>query len=680
MPTVVSFAPPLATLIDLWVSYCEQRGLTPESLAPLNGELLPHDKVAKLIGNHVFGCGALGGYVFPASGNLPCDHLVAKLLYKPEDEFAVPKVAGNLKPRKAPKYLNQAGAPNYLFIPPNLTDWFIPEARYDLIITEGPLNAYRLAQQGFHAVGLNGVNNYRIGGKNTPLMPQLVQLVQSQQVNNIILMFDSEVPDRPDLLTPLNKLATEIARLRKDRINTLYTCFPLSRADGSKRGPDDFLQDIGLDQFSQHLLTQKRSWEDHPYLQAERKAVERFIFDESSGMYWDTKMRQLVKSDHADKILMSGGQIDSLSGKVVVMSTKLMMLAPSLRIAQGVRYAPETEQEYFQDLRTLNFYINKHNPADVPQAVKGDVKIAYEMLRSICRDSPAAVDKIVMIAAKHAQDPALQPKYGILLTGEQRAGKSNFAKLIGLSLSKRYHSARVNLDDKKDTVGWRGFACKEWPEFDKEMDDEWLKDLITGETYTVRALFTSGYEEVNHTLNIFTANGLQSKIQDGDKRFVVGGYAVGDNKALGLEFEDWVRGPGPSYFRYHLLHEVDTSGYDTLDTWTEMKEAVVEASKSYRSSVKDIIIDELEQVPGLECVPNIVLEGLLSPHKVNVISFVKEYGQFFVKPAMESVKINGHPYRFRAFANLNKWRNETDSEEYRKQFALAQKLISTAKY
>lgn len=673
MSSVVSFSPAGPNLIELWTQYCAARGL---DTSQLTGELLALDKVAKLIGNHVYGCSPVGGFVFPASGQTPCDHLVAKLLYRPSDPTA-PKVGDTLKPKKAPKYLNQAGAPNYLFIPPCVTDW--ATSKYDLIITEGPLNAYRLAQQGLHAVGLNGVNNFRIGGKNTPLMPQLVQFAQSAQVENIVLMFDSEVPERPDLLLPLNKLAGELAKIRRERANTIFVCFPLSRANGDKRGPDDFLQDVGINAFRQHIASSKQVWEDHPYLQAERRAVERFIFDESSGMFWDTKMRQLIKSDHVDKILLPGGQIDNLNGKSVVMTSKLMMLSPHVRIAQGVRYAPDRSEEYYPAGEGVH-YINKYNPVDVPQPIKGDVSIAYEMLRSICRSSPSAISKILLIAAKHAQDPALSPKYGILLTGEQRAGKSNFARLLGTALSKRYHSARVNLDDKKDTVGWRGYAAKEWPEFDREMDEEWLKDLITSETYTVRALFTPGYEERNHTLNIFTANGLQSKIQEGDKRFVIGGYAVGDDQRLGLEFEEWVKGPGPNYFRYHLLNDIDASGYDKLDTWTELKEAVIEASKTYRSSVRDLVQEQLMEIPGLECVPNVVLEHLLQPHKVNVISFIKEYGQYFTKPAREMVKINGHPYRFRAFLNHKRWRTEDSVAAYQEQFELSQRLVAREKF
>jgi energy-coupling factor transporter ATP-binding protein EcfA2 len=354
-------------------------------------------------------------------------------------------------------------------------------------------------------------------------------------------------------------------------------------------------------------------------------------------------------------------------------------LAAGPRIAQGRRYQPDLDDIYFpDDEEPPRYYINTFQPEDVPKAIKGDVSIAYKMMESICRNTPSAVQKLMTIAAKHAQFPALMPKYGVLMTGQQGSGKSTLARLIGLALSKRYNSAKVNLDISFNSE-WRGFACKEWPEFDRNMGEEFLKDLITGEDYIVSVKYGMDFKEKNHTLNIFTCNGLQSKIQEGDRRFLVVGDAKADDKKLGLEFEAWVNGMGPNHFRYHLLNDIDCSNYDLLNVWTEMKDAVIDASKSYKSTVKDYVIEELEQVEGLECPPNVVVQLLLDAHKVPIISFNKEFGQYFIKPALEKVKIDGFPQRFRAFKNHEKWRNETSTEEYVKQFRLAQKLLNRSK-
>jgi len=193
----------------------------------------------------------------------------------------------------------------------------------------------------------------------------------------------------------------------------------------------------------------------------------------------------------------------------------------------------------------------------------------------------------------------------------------------------------------------------------------------------VSVKYSTNYREKNHTLNIFTCNDLQSKIQEGDRRFLVVGDAKADNKKLGLEFEAWVNGMGPNHFRYHLLNDIDCSNYDLLDVWTEMKDAVIEASKSVKATTKDLVIEDLRMIPGLTCLPNIMLEKVLESigYRYGIISFLKEFRQTFIKPKKEMIKIGGHPYRFSAFDDHEKWFKEENTDEYRKQYDLAERYL-----
>jgi hypothetical protein len=75
-----------------------------------------------------------------------------------------------------------------------------------------------------------------------------------------------------------------------------------------------------------------------------------------------------------------------------------------------------------------------------------------------------------------------------------------------------------------------------------------------------------------------------------------------------------------------------------------------------------------------------MLNSLLDAYKVNLISFNKEFAQFFIKPAKEVVKIDGHPTKFRAFKNHEKWRVEADLEQYRIQYRLAEQLVKNRKF
>jgi hypothetical protein len=671
---VVSFAPPSAPL-ELWLEYCAARGLTPDILAPMKGELLTLDKAAKVMGTGIFGfkqIGAVGAFVFQLADN----EYQARILYGPPPEVAA--VGATAKRVKQVKYFRPKHSANYLYVPPHLTDWH--STSYNLLIVEGALNAVRLAAQGFHAVAITGVYNYRIGSKSTPIIPELVKFAQSPLVERMTIMFDSDTGDAEDnraLWNGFHNLAQDLMRLRGNRRDSIFSCRPPSKVTGEKNGPDDYLHTAGLDEFNKLLREQSERYADNPYLILERTAQERYIYEDDTGLFFDVENRATYQPPHIDRSLATYGKVDDILAQKptqVLYNHQRLLSAPGTRIARGRRLQPDTDAIYFHDDDENKNYINLWQPEDVPKPIKGDVDVAYRMMRSICRNTPGAVQKLLIIAAMHAQNPTLTPKYGLLMTGQQGSGKSTLARLIGLSLSNKYHSDRVNLSITFNR-DWRGFACKEWPEFDKSMDEEWLKDLITCKSYSVSEKYRNSTMERNHTLNIFTCNGLQAKLQEGDRRFLVCGEAKADNKVLGLEFEAWVNGMGPSHFRYHLLNDIDCSGYDLLDVWTEIKDAVIEASKSYRSTVCDYVIDELSEIEGLECVPNPVLSYLLEKHKVGVISFNKEFGQYFIKPAKETVKIDGQQHRFRAFKNHEKWRKEEGTEEYKKQYDLAMKIL-----
>jgi len=375
--------------------------------------------------------------------------------------------------------------------------------------------------------------------------------------------------------------------------------------------------------------------------------------------------------------MKTGGLVDDYMSnrpRKIAYDADRLLTAPGLRVSQGIKNRPDLEEPYYQD---GDFhYVNRFNPDNIVKPVRGNVSIAYEMLKSLCRDSPSAIQKILTIAARHAQLPAITPKYAVLLTGEQRSGKSNMARLIGLSLCKDFSSARVSFDSDYNG-GWAGKLCKEFAEFDPKMDEEYLKDLITAKTIEINHKYGIKTTEDNFTLYIFTCNGLQSKIQPEDGRFVIAGYSRPDDKRLGLEFEKWIDGPGPAYFRYHLLNEIDITEYDTMTTWTEMREAVIEASKSKMRTICDQIMDELNEVDGLECLPNVVLNELLRPYNVDVNWFNKRNGERFRKPKRENIRISGTLYRFRVFKNHDLWSQNDRAEDYHKQYEIATKYLSS---
>lgn len=658
--------------IQYWIDYIQSRGLTPQTLQTASILFMDAASLAKHYGNWVLMDSPVGAAVIPANGDPSCEYRKFRFFFEPS---AIPSATQ----KKPAKYKGMANAAMQLYVPPLITDWYTAE--YDLIIVEGELNALRLAQDGFHAVGISGVHNYRIGDKSSPILPALKSLAQAKNVKSLIVSHDSDADERPDLKVGLNRLCAELAKFRMGRQAEVFICLPKGREDGAKNGMDDYLQSKGIDEVNRLFREEKKAWDDHPYIQQEMKWAARIIYNRASGLYYDNEIRKEVQVAHVNQNMAPGSEVPDpfRANRPVIYRADNYLRSPAARIADGTRYNPGTEDQFYTDPRDNRQYINLFHPDDVPKPIKGDVSIFYEVLKNLCPNEPMAERKILTVAAKHVQSPTINPLYGIILVGEHGAGKTLLAQAIGNSISKRYHCARVNLADTF-TASWRGYACKEWPEFDKNMDAEWLKDLITAKTVEVRAPYQQPYSIDNFTLNIFTANQMKAVIQDGDRRMIISGWGKRMPAKLGADFHDWVNGPGPSYLRHHFLYEVSALEYEAMGSFTESREAVIEASKSYKMSVKDLIEEELSMVEGLECVPNSMLNSLLDAYKVNLISFNKEFAQFFIKPAKEVVKIDGHPTKFRAFKNHEKWRVEADLEQYRIQYRLAEQLVKNRKF
>jgi hypothetical protein len=668
-------------LIDLWNEYCDKRGLTPEMIKSMDpndqGGLMILERANKLFPgiSGLRSVGAIGAFVFPiAEGEYR-----ARVLYDPN--FQIDPKPAKADSQKQQKYRGQQNSISRVYIPTLVSNWY--DSKYNLLIVEGAFNAVRLCADGFHAVAISGVYNWR--DKTAPkgddkIIDDLAALLLSDHIERVTVLFDSDSVDEGknvQLIAAKHRLCQAITKLLSDRKQTIYTCAPTPRKGGAKRGPDDYLQEEGLEKFQELLDKGSRLYEDFPRQRIERESIERYIYVKKLEKFFDTLTWDEISTTQLDKELMGRGKVyDYTANKSKPdFYTHKDLLAThaldGLRFAYDIKFRPDLKDVYYQDEKDGNKYINCFNPKHLPTPLQGDVSLFYESLRSLCRNSPSAVDKIMVILARHVQSPGLTPKYGILFTGKPRAGKSNMAKLIGLALGGVEYSHFTKINLKTEFNGdYKNKVAKEWPEFDKNMDSDWLKDLITSDTRRVNNKHGRIEDVANFMLNMFTCNGLQSQIEEDDGRFVICGYAEPDNKDLGLAFEEWVKASGPNHLRHHLLYDIDASSYDRLDVKTEMRDAVIKASKSNIGQICDQVIADLEEVQGLECTTAELLSEILRPYDVNPIHFIRQNSTKFWQTHREQIKIDGKTYRFRAFKNTDFWRKCDDATAYRQQLDL----------
>lgn len=678
---------PMANVIDIAAHYFQSRGLTEEMLKVMNVEVMTLDalKRSKLNVpvnevNGSMGFGAVGAVVFPVDG----DSWMCRLLFDPNYQPSTPAPGDSVK-KKPNKYLRPVGSTNCVYFPPHVTDWYSEGVEYDLFIVEGALNAVRLAAEGYHAIAIQGINNYHIQTKHTGIIPELERIVKATNPKTITYIPDSDTGDveaKPVLYHAINSFLLVLLKLRKERSDTIYICRPPSNPDGTKNGADDYFHKVGHDEFRRLIRDERKRFADMPYLRAEREAVGRYILYEPKDIFLDTKIHEFIKPEHFNNNMKQFGLLDDLYSKrqMYYNQDRVRHDSTGLRRATHIGYKADQGDFYIEEDSggRLIPYVNKFNPDDIPKPVKGSVAIFDDILLNICEGDQSLVDRIKVIAAFHAQFPDRTPKYALMLLGDQGCGKSLVATSFGLALSKRFSKCRVNLDSPY-TDTYLGYAAREWEEVYASMGYEWYKSLVTQRDVEINTKFGYKWTQPNTCLHIFTVNQMKSIIQEGDRRTLIAGWGRKHNELLGIQFEKWVLpeygGMGPNYLRHHLLYDIDASSYDTLDVTTKLKTGVIEASKTYRETICDLVKEQLSEMEGFELAHNALIEEVLRPHDVRLESFNKQFAMEFIPPCRPIISVGGNKIRFRAFRNHEKWRSETNTEEYLKQYAMSEAVL-----
>lgn len=669
--------------LQLALEYTAARGLKPETLDAAGWRLIPDlESLFKELGNNravwvAKKHGYTAAFAFPANGDPTSSTRRARLLGN-LDLFTPPP-----GPSFDAKYLDSVKALNALYQPPKAVLPANPEP-HDLWIVEGAANALRLAQDGIHAVGIPGVDNWRLKDKHSPIIPDLPALAQSPDIARIILAFDSDSILNSHMQVSINQLSLALLKHRPD--SQIYTYAPPNPDDNSKKwGPDDFLQIKGRAAFDAHFRDTLKRWDQNPYI---KKCIEwqRYILIESTGKLFDTDKAVFteVSPETANLTLGKDAQLlDPLAARVSIITFNhkhYLNSNYSLR-AKYVDIYPHKEQVHFEDTTFTPpiWVVNNFRFDLLAEPKKGNVKWFYELLANVGSRTPEGQKKALKLFALKVQEPLHHLPLALGFIGPNGTGKSLLAKALGVCVG-HFSDAPVNLEDTANDT-WAGFLVREWSEKNKNMDSETFKQLIRSNQTVIRRLYTPPRTVDSRTLHITTNNKARQWVDLGDRAMIFLGEGKELPKERGKYYYDQIgtpRNPGPGIpaLRFHLLCEVDTTGADTMDNWTEMKDEVGHNSQDAHEDAVQEIVERISEIEGLEILTSALAQSLLeqTSYKGNFITLRKNTLKVG-GVGLEGVKIDDKKYRFAAFKNLDYWRLEQDPAKYREQYKMSLKLM-----
>jgi hypothetical protein len=668
----------------LAADYLSKRGLLPDTIDKAGVRVVASmDDLHKMLGNNkAVWAAKKAGYTcalaFPANGSLESNQYRARLLRETNSDLLPP--VQDAKQFKG-KYLGMTRALNEVYTCPQ-SILPVNSEPHDVMLVEGTFNALRLAQDGIDAIAISGVANFNISEKTTPIIPEIRHRVAAKNTKRFIVAWDNDQEFNAQTEMHINRLCVGLLKDRKD--GEIYIAFPPPCDDGSdKWGWDDFLQAKGKEAVLERLKEAKR-WDDNPYIQ---KCIEwqRYIYVESTGKFFDTDRQVFSEVDAgtADKSLAKNSDMfDPFATRVQrIRFNHMHYLNSDYRLdAKFTDVMPDQEQILVADEERQCNVVNTFRFDLLAQPKKGEVKWFYDLIDNLCPDAPSAKDKLVKLAAFKVQNPVKHLPLAIGIVGDQGAGKSLFAKAIGVCVGD-FSGGQKNLNDT-DNSTYVGHLVREWPEIDSDMTPEKWKTIVRDTTQEIRRLYSGPKTIKSRTLNIVTNNHIRQLVEKGDRVMIFAGKGKRMSNERGLELFNLIGepdkyGPGIPALRYHLLYEVDTTGVESMDNRTELLGEIIEASQTRSEDVVDEILFSISDYPEVEIIPNDLLKYMLEAigFKGSVMSWRK------TTPGVGStglqdggVKIEGKQYRFTVFKNHEKWKNCIDPEEYRKQYYLANPL------
>lgn len=486
-----------------------------------------------------------------------------------QEEFARVRYLSKTMDKKARRY-DQPRASGVMPYFPMVLDWpkIIADTTHPIVFTEGEKKALALACHGVATIGLGGVYNFMDDGR----FLELLEGIKYSQ-RPIILMFDSDRADNPNIRVAEDRLASEISLKRGGEVH-LVTLPP--KADGSKQGVDDFIVANGINKL--HELVETTAVPMRKIDAAVRAMNTEAAWVEAEGLVYDLKHRSFIrKADFTKGSRFSNETVVQAAGngnKVnVVQVADAWLTHPQHRIYHSVVFDPSTDE------------INVRLPSGATalnmwggwRAHRGDTKPFHRLNDFLFSKLPADWrDLPLKLMAYRAQNPAKKVPLAVVLIGPQGCGKSLWAKVMRLAFEP-YSTPLAGGGLLSDFNGWAErnllavideakavHVAKAAPE---------LKKLISEDKIMLNEKFRVPKEVKNLSTVIMTSNERSVGNYDhDDRRMIVVDCPNPGPEDMYMDVLAWIEADGPKALLGELL-DMDLKG------WTPPARAPLTAEK-----------------------------------------------------------------------------------------------------
>jgi len=454
------------------------------------------------------------------------------------------------------RYTNEPAAGVVAYFPPNV-DWpaILPDADQTLVITEGELKAAKACREGYPAIGLGGVWNFRSSTLGLTFLPELEAFNWVKR--RVYIMYDSDVVLKSGVQDAMNALAEELM----DRGALPFIVYIPTGDDDRKQGLDDWcVANPGLsigDLVSRcQPLTQVRKLFD---------LNEQLIYIRDKGIIveqsTDNKMASSQFKEaylNVDYAELKVGDNGSVSLRKAPVATSWLQW-PLRRQAASMTYKPGAPRVIHPSEPSRTQY--NLWPGWGCEPVAGDVQPFHELLDHLFKGGdPADREWFLRWCAYPLQYPGTKLFTACVIHGiKHGTGKS----LMGYTLARIYGRNFTEINQMSLHAGFNGWAeAKQLVMGDdvtgsnKRQDNDVLKKLITQRELRVNTKFMPEYVVPDVVNYYFTSNHPDAFfLEDDDRRFFIHEVLVGSlPESFYMDYGLWLDTTGPAALFHYLLH------------------------------------------------------------------------------------------------------------------------------